>query len=160
MTPAPISAVSSGASGRLWWSMTSSTMTFSMNGVTALSAMPTIATPKAMATLPMWAPRNGTMSRLIQPPLPGGLGWIWRTGGAPAGDRAFIGRLLSSGGFQAALGGGLVEGLLELLDGGPDGGGVGAAVDDGLQAFGHEGLGVGQRPPAGGGDLHLHGPAV
>src|SRR3954469_3482983 len=72
-TPAAINRNSHGASGELWAITTSSTIVFSMIGVSAATDWPRIDTPNAMNTLRLCAMRNGSIRR-SQPPASGGAG--------------------------------------------------------------------------------------
>src|SRR4051812_6439323 len=71
--PAAINRNSHGASGELWAITTSSTIVFSMIGVSAATDWPRIDTPNAMNTLRLCAMRNGSIRR-SQPPASGGAG--------------------------------------------------------------------------------------
>src|SRR4051794_28298212 len=72
-TPAAINRNSHGASGELWAMTTSSTIVFSMFGVSAATDWPRIDTPNAMNTLRLCAIRNGSIRR-SHPPDSGGAG--------------------------------------------------------------------------------------
>src|SRR3954471_9752930 len=72
-SPARISSTSQGHSGDEWPTMTSSTIVFSISGVSAATTWPRIDTPKAMNTLRLCAMRNAH-SRRNQPPASGGAG--------------------------------------------------------------------------------------
>src|SRR3954471_6115997 len=72
-TPARISNTSQGHSGDECPTMTSSTIVFSISGVSAATTWPRIDTPNAMNTLRLCAMRNGH-SRRNHPPASGGAG--------------------------------------------------------------------------------------